>query len=107
MSWFWRGWVFQRWKIDQAVTDVKQVNTKSGDEARITLQLQEQMPMPVTLLLVDAKDRKERVKLPVEIWSRGDTYVFSWKTKAALKEVIIDPDMALPDVNRENNKWVK
>lgn len=107
LAWFWRGWVFQRWKIDQAITEVKYVNAKSGDEARITLQLLEQMPMPVTLLLVDVKGRKEKVKLPVEIWSRGDTYVFSWKTKSALKEVIIDPDMRLPDINRENNKWVK
>ncbi|MFZ9718308.1 MAG: M1 family metallopeptidase [Chitinophagaceae bacterium] len=107
LAWFWRGWVFERWKIDLAVTDVKNSNVKSGNEVRVTLQLLEQMPMPVSLKLVDAKGKVEKLKLPVEIWSRGDTYVFTWKTKAAIKEVTIDPDAKLPDVNRANNQWTK
>lgn len=107
LAWFWRGWVFERWKIDLAVTDVKNSNVKSGNEVRITLQLLEQMPMPVSLKLVDAKGKVEKLTLPVEIWSRGDTYVFTWKTKAAIKEVTIDPDAKLPDVNRTNNHWTK
>lgn len=107
LAWFWRGWVFERWKIDLAVTDVKNSNIKSGNEVRVTLQLLEQMPMPVSLKLVDAKGKVEKLKLPVEIWSRGDTYVFTWKTKAAIKEVTIDPDAKLPDVNRANNQWTK
>src|ERR1700748_1588579 len=31
LDWFWRGWVFNNWKIDQAVTNVEYVN---GNQAQ-------------------------------------------------------------------------
>jgi len=47
------------------------------------------------------------LKLPVEVWQRGDSWTFPVQTKAAVKEVVVDPENKLPDMNPVNNKWRK
>lgn len=107
LAWFWRGWVLNNWKLDLAVKEVQYINGQAGNGVRITLQLLEQMPMPVTLKVVDVKGQEKRWRLPVEIWSRGDTYQLTLPTAVELKSVTIDPDHRLPDINRSNNQWSK
>ena len=63
--------------------------------------------MPVTIKVTDANGEEQLLKLPVEVWQRGDTWIFPVKTKAEVKEVVIDPDNKLPDMDRKNNTWKK
>ncbi|HEY5326924.1 MAG TPA: hypothetical protein VIJ27_07985, partial [Mucilaginibacter sp.] len=46
-----------------------------------------------------------RVNLPAEIWERGGTWTFSYKSTSKISYAIIDPDHVLPDINPENNSF--
>jgi hypothetical protein len=45
--------------------------------------------------------------LPVEVWQRGAVYTFSAPTTSEIKEIKLDPDNKLPDLDRKNNDWKK
>ncbi len=107
LSWFWRGWVLNTWKIDQAVKGVKYVKDKPENGADITIENLEKMPMPVTVLIKEANGQEHRINLPVEVWQRGAEWTFGVPTTSEIKEVILDPDKKLPDWNRDNNDWKK
>jgi hypothetical protein len=107
LSWFWRGWVLNTWKIDQAVKGVKYVDNAPEKGADITIQNLEKMPMPVTVLIKEANGKEQTINLPVEIWQRGGEWTFGVHTTSEIKEVVLDPDKKLPDWNRDNNKWKK
>ena len=61
------------------------------------------MVMPVTVLVKENNGKEHRVNLPVEVWQRGATYTFGVNTTSRIKEVVLDPDKKLPDMNRKNN----
>ncbi|MFI5134022.1 MAG: M1 family metallopeptidase [Chitinophagales bacterium] len=107
LSWFWRGWVLNTWRIDQAVKGVKYVKDKPENGADITIENMEKMPMPVTVLIKETNGKEHTINLPVEIWQRGATWTFGVQTTSEIKEVILDPDKKLPDWNRDNNSWKK
>jgi len=107
LSWFWRGWVLNNWKIDQAVKSVAYRNGLPANGAVITIENLEQMPMPVTVLIKESNGQEHRQSFPVEIWQRSGTYAFPAPTTSEIKEVRIDPDKTLPDWNRINNVWMK
>ncbi|MBS1653232.1 MAG: M1 family metallopeptidase [Bacteroidetes bacterium] len=107
LSWFWRSWVLNTWKLDQAVKDVKYIKNDPANGAEITLQNLEKMPMPVTILIKETNGKEQTLNLPVEIWQRGPEYTVGVNTTSEIKEVIIDPDKKLPDWNRKNNYWKK
>lgn len=107
LAWFWRGWVLNTWKIDQAVKAVGYKDNLPANGAAITIENVEQMPMPVTVLVKEANGKEQRIQLPVEIWQRSSSYTFTVPTTSELKEVTIDPEKNLPDWNRVNNTWMK
>ncbi|MCW3116068.1 MAG: peptidase [Chitinophagaceae bacterium] len=107
LSWFWRSWVLNTWKLDQAVKDVKYVKDKPENGALVTIQNMEKMPMPVTALIKEANGKEHQISLPVEIWQRGAEWTFSVPSTSEIKEVVLDPDKKLPDQNRDNNSWKK
>jgi len=107
LSWFWRSWVLNTWKLDQAVKGVSYVKDKPENGAEITIENIEKMPMPVTVLVKEANGKEHKLKLPVEIWQRGAEWTFGVPSTSEIKEVILDPDKTLPDQNRNNNTWKK
>jgi hypothetical protein len=103
LGWFWRAWVFNNWKLDQAVTEVTYANGQPGGGAFITLENLGQMVMPVTVLVKETNGKEQRIDLPVEVWQRGPEWTFRVSTTSKIADVIVDPDRKLPDVNRKNN----
>ena len=107
LQWFWRGWFLNNWRLDVAVRDVKYVNNNAAQGALITLDNLEKMAMPV-ILEVKTKDGKtDRIKLPVEIWERNNTWTFKYPSTSEIESVTYDPDKVLPDYNEANNVWKK
>jgi hypothetical protein len=105
LNWFWRGWIINNWRLDQAITKVKYVKNDAKQGAVITVENLEKMPMP---LIVEFKTKSgvvSRVKLPVEIWQRNNSWIFKSATNEELYTITIDPDHVFPDVNSENNVW--
>lgn len=107
LSWFWRGWVFNNWKLDQAVREVKYAEGKPESGASVVLENRGQMVMPVDVLIKETNGKEHRLKLPVEVWQRGSVYSFSAPTTSRITDVVLDPDKKLPDTNRRNNSGDK
>jgi hypothetical protein len=106
LSWFWRGWVFNNWRLDMSVKSVQNIGrTENGVD--ITIQNNEQMVSPVPMLVKESNGKEHRFTLPVEIWQRGGQWTFHVATTSRVSEVVIDPEGRLPDVNRQNNSLNK
>lgn len=99
LSWFWRGWFYNNWALDQAVQQV----TVAGNKATITIANNDKLVMPVVVQLTFNNGSTQRIELPVETWFQHTGYTFSVAVNAAVTAVTIDPDHVLPDANRENN----
>jgi len=59
--------------------------------------------LPILLRLTFADGSVENVKLPVEAWNLGDTFVYRVKNGKKVVRAQVDPDMLLPDTDRTNN----
>lgn len=105
LTWFWRGWFMNNWKIDQAVSNVEYVEGNPANGAVITIQNREKLPMPVTVDLKEVGGKIGRVNLPVEIWQRGGEWKFLYPSTRKIESVTIDPDRMLPDSDESNNVW--
>jgi hypothetical protein len=107
LSWFWRAWVFNSWKLDQTVKDVKYNKGDMAKGAEITISNLEKMAMPVSVIVKETNGNEYKLDLPVEIWQRGPDYTFTVASTTEIKEVVLDPQKKLPDFNRDNNTWKK
>lgn len=105
LNWFWRGWFINKWKIDQAVKNVKYVNGDFKNGVQITVENLGQLPMPTTIQLKFKDGTDQVVKLPVEIWKRNTEWTFKVDSTKEIAEVKLDPKSEIPDVNPKNNTW--
>jgi hypothetical protein len=105
LDWFWRGWMFNNWKIDQAVTGVEYVQGDTSKGATITIENREKLPMPVTVEVKEDNGTSHRVHLPVEIWMKGGVWKFHYSSTSKITEVTIDPDQRYPDSDPNNNTF--
>jgi len=105
LGWFWKGYFYETWKLDQAVKDVRYVGQDPQKGSLITIENLEKWAMPVTVEIEETGGKKSRVSLPVEIWQRGGTWTFQQPTTSPIRTVTIDPDQQVPDINPRNNTW--
>lgn len=103
LAWFWRGWFLEDAMLDQAVETVKQPNRRGGGSIRF--RNKERMVMPLTYRVTFEDDTTEVVKVPVEAWFQSDVITRSVEGTKKIKEVRIDPDGMLPDIERDDNLW--
>ncbi|WP_252191158.1 M1 family aminopeptidase [Polaribacter sp. Q13] len=103
LTWFWKGWFMNNWKLDQAVEGVKYVKGDPKNGALITLLNKNKMAMPVTLKITEANNTTKTVKLPVEVWMTGPEYVYNYESTTKIISVEIDPNHEVPDLNPANN----
>ncbi|MGN6618047.1 MAG: M1 family metallopeptidase [Ilyomonas sp.] len=104
LAWFWRGWILNNWKLDQAVKEVKYVDESDPSKgALITIQNLDSMAMPVIIAIELENGHTDTVKLPVEVWQKGNTWTFKHEAAAKIKNVVIDPLHQMPDINPDNN----
>ncbi|RMH25671.1 MAG: M1 family peptidase [Planctomycetota bacterium] len=101
LAWFWRGWFLETGALDQAVTRVKQ----AGDgDASITFRNLGRLVMPVVYDVVFEDGSAERRRLPVQAWATTDEWTVTLTPGRRVREVVIDPDEAFPDIDRSNNR---
>jgi hypothetical protein len=105
LTWFWKEWFYQNWKLDQAVDTVEYVNSDPTQGANISISNREQMIMPVIVEVKETNGKVGRVSLPVEIWQRSGKWKFHYNSTDTVTSVVIDPDNKLPDVDTSNNTW--
>ncbi|WP_380783544.1 M1 family metallopeptidase [Sphingomonas sp. R86520] len=104
LSWFWRGWFFNNWQLDLAVTNIGYTDGDPTKGASITLESRDKLVMPAVLEVKYADGHATRIKLPVETWMRIKPVIAAPAGRIA--SVILDPDHLLPDRDRSNNAVV-
>jgi len=105
LSWFWRGWFVNNWRLDQGINAVKYVNNNPKSGVLITIENYEKMAMPVTMDIKTKSGKVTRIKLPAEIWQRNIDWTFKYNATEEIESIVIDPDHVLPDCNESNNTW--
>ncbi len=105
LTWFWKGWFLENYKLDQAVQSVKYEKDSEIYGAIVTIANLNQMAMPVTIAYETVSGSKGTIKLPVEVWNNSKTWRVKLPTTEKLASVVIDPNKVLPDVNFANNTW--
>jgi len=105
LGWFWKGWFFENYKLDQSVKEVSYIDQNPQKGSVITIENLNQWAMPAKVDIEEVSGKKTRVELPVEIWQRGGSWTFRASTNQPIRSVTIDPDKKLPDVDPSNNVW--
>ncbi len=105
LAWFWREWFYTTDRVDQAVDTVVQIPLGAGVRAQVRLSSRGGAVMPVLMRLTLASGEKRDVKLPVQVWYGGNTYIFTGDLPARITRVELDPEGVIPDLNRRNNVW--
>ncbi len=107
LSWFWRGWFLENWKMDQAITGVTEKKVDGKSIYNIVVANLDQMPMPVILEVTKKSGKKETVKLPTDIWMRNNVWTVPFVSDEEVIGVELDPKKVLPDIDSTNNSWKK
>jgi hypothetical protein len=103
LSWFWKEWFTTTLKLDQSVKEINYVDNDPSKGALITIENLEGMALPVTIAVKEENGNGSTIKLPAEIWQRGGTWTFAYKSTSKITYATLDPDHVLPDVNSQNN----
>ncbi|MCU0447743.1 MAG: M1 family metallopeptidase [Microscillaceae bacterium] len=101
LDWFWRGWFYSNATMDQGIEEVN-FDAKYGSSIKIVNK--SDLPMPVMMEITYEDDKKTQVTLPVEVWQRGNEWLYN-AGKKKIKSVVLNPTGILPDINPENNGW--
>ena len=132
LDWYWRGWFFTTDVVDIGVKDVKktkgiesrlftyayldsysnlseqQLKTqkKNKNTYKVIFEKPGGIPMP---LIVDYKFSDgsiTRKNYPAQVWRKDDKNVIKYiSSNKELIGVVVDPDNATADINKNNNKW--
>jgi len=105
LSWFFKEWFLTNYKLDQSVKSVQYIDGDAKNGALITVENLEEMALPIVLAIKQDDGTKDTITLPVEIWQRGGSWTFKYKSTAKITKITIDPNHDFPDVNTANNVW--
>jgi hypothetical protein len=105
LGWFWKGMFIENYKLDQAITDVKYVDDDATKGALVKIVNRDKMAMPIYIQYETESGKSDTLKVPVEVWQNGNTWIQKLDTKEKLKSVTLDPEHVFPDINTDNNSW--
>lgn len=114
LNWFWRGWFYTTHATDQALTNVSAQPADSllgtqehgANYYRIEVTNEGGLLMPVELDVHYADGTMERMEMPADVWRNNEkSFTKGFFTDKTVTRVILDPDEAFADINRDNNVW--
>jgi len=102
LSWFWRSWLYETWTLDHAIADVVQeanvVTITVEDHGRVI------MPVQIEITLEDGVVIYET--LNTDDWLQGNrTAELEIEVNSPVQSVTLNPGMAYPETNFNNNRW--
>ena len=100
LDWFFRGWIYDDAILDQAIVSVR----RTADTTVVTIENRGGIPMPLEVRVLYRDGDEQRHNVPADVWKIDGTYVLQI-VGDRVRHVQLDPDGALPDVNRSNNVW--
>ena len=106
LSWFWKSFFLNNWKMDQGIASVEALKTNNTLTGyNIKVDNLEKMPMPIFLGVKTKSGKIDLVKVPVDVWMKNKSWTVTYPTSEEVIEVVLDPQQVLPDSNADNNKW--
>lgn len=106
LDWFWNQWFFQTWTFDVGIDDVAQHRTDDGWTATVELENEGRAKMPFTLRLTLDDGSVRDVRVPETVWATGSGHEETIaRLPARVRVADIDPELALVDVDRLDNRW--
>jgi aminopeptidase N len=102
LSWFWRTWLYETWKLDQAIDTV----SPAGDSLEVVIENRGKAPMPVHLAVTRTDGKVQQLSLPANVWFGGERRrTLRIAREPAVKSIEIDPKREFPDIDRSNQVW--
>src|SRR5215217_3087693 len=102
LSWFWRSWFFEAWKLDQGIDTV----TTTGNSLDIVVLNKGKIPMPVHLTVTRISGPVEHDTLPADVWLKGERrQTIRVAREPAIRSIEIDAEKEFPDLDRSNQVW--
>jgi aminopeptidase N len=102
LTWFWRSWLFETWKLDQAIDTV----VTAGDSLEIVVENEGRAIMPARLALTRTNGQTDSLTIPANAWFGGERRrVVRVPRGPAVKSIEIDPEKDFPDIDRSNQVW--
>jgi hypothetical protein len=105
LSWWWRGWYYNNWQLDLAVTGVSYIHDDPAQGALVTVAAKDKLVMPATLRVTFADGSSKDIRLPAETWIRQAATQVPVGGTARVVSAVIDPDHRIPDKDRTNNSY--
>ncbi len=105
LDWFWRGWFFERWPLDMAITDVSYEGGDPAKGAKIDVANMGQLVAPATLRVVFADESTRDIRMPAETWIQSGAHSFALDSTQPIKSAVLDPDRRLPARDRTKMSW--
>jgi len=106
LSWFWKGWFYNNLALDLELVGAEYEKNDPKQGLKVTVMNLEAMAMPFTVEVTMKDGSKQRIQVPIEAWLQNKIITFTVPTTQEVSRVVIDPDNALPDINRGNNGFV-
>lgn len=103
LDWFWKAWFLKNYSLDMGIEAVEFSDDQKT--AVVTLVNLQQMAMPVLLSYTTNSGKVVQEQLPVEIWNNTSQFKVKLSATEAIKNITIDADKIMPDINFGNNHW--
>ncbi len=104
LGWFWRGWYRHQWQFDMALQKVAPIDGDWSHGAEVTVANLDRLVLPTTLRVSYADGSHQDVRIPVETWQQHRSYVVRVAGTRKVVDAVLDPDHALPEANRNNDR---
>lgn len=103
LGWFWRGWYFENWWPDYALTDVSPINNDPHQGMQVGVRSKGQLMLPVVLRLDYTDGTHVDQVIPTESWHLTDHITVTFPGGPTVLRATLDPDHALPEPDRTDN----
>jgi aminopeptidase N len=102
LSWFWRTWLYETWKLDQAIDTV----IPAGDSLEVVVENRGRAIMPVPLVIRRTGGQTDSLTVPADAWFGGERRrAVRVAREPAVRTIEIDPERDFPDIDRSNQAW--
>jgi hypothetical protein len=106
LGWYWRAFFYTTDVLDIGI-DSASTRTDSAGTRLVTVALRKHttIPFPVEMRLRLADGSTQDVKLPVDVWARGDRFAATFPVRANVVGARLWPVPSVPDFNEANDAW--
>jgi hypothetical protein len=106
LGWYWRGFFYTSDVLDLGIDSVSTRTDSAGTRlVKVALSKHTTIPFPVEMRLKLADGSTQEVRLPVDVWARGDRFEATVAVRANVVGARLWPVPSVPDFEAANDTW--